>query len=146
MSALLRQAASTARASLLNDPSSSAGSRFRSSVSTASGSSSYPPPPSPTHESPFAFRPNNPRPYQSQYTTNNAHRGPSTNADYALKEDAFVNNAESQLDALISQGREVLGSLVEQRGWLKATRTRLLSAANGVKGGRQVIGWVERRT
>jgi len=46
---------------------------------------------------------------------------------------------------LIAQGREVLGSLVEQRGWLKGTKKRLLDAASGVKGGREVVGWVERR-
>lgn len=38
------------------------------------------------------------------------------------------------------------GDIRDQRGWLKGTRKRLLDAANGIKGGREVVGWVERRT
>lgn len=139
---LLPQSASTARSTLLGDPSSAPStSRLRSSVSAqshAATSSSLIPPSSPTHESPFSFRPNNPRPNQPYYQA-------PDRASHALREDTFANQAENQLDVLIAQGREVLGSLVEQRSWLKGTRKRLLDAANGVKGGREVVGWVERR-
>ncbi|KAL7417793.1 hypothetical protein BDY24DRAFT_335117 [Mrakia frigida] len=103
-------------------------------------SSSLIPPQSPTHESPFSFRPNNPRPHQQPH-----YQAPDR-MSHAHREDTFASQAESQLDGLIAQGREVLGSLVEQRGWLKGTKKRLLDAANGVKGGREVVGWVERRS
>jgi Golgi SNAP receptor complex protein 2 len=65
--------------------------------------------------------------------------------DHSLREESFASQAEAQLDLLIEQGRGVLGSLVEQRGWLKGTRKRLLGAAGGIRGGREVVGWVERR-
>ncbi|CED83229.1 Golgi SNAP receptor complex member [Phaffia rhodozyma] len=145
------QSASSARSNLLEQSAQTPTPRYRSNQSqpqpSSSSSSAYDPPSSPTRESPFSYRPNNPRPHQMNSSNGASLYSGTSNASaaYALREEGFVNNAETQLDLLISQGREVLGSLVEQRGWLKGTRKRLLDAANGIKGGRQVVGWVERR-
>ncbi|ODN94257.1 synaptobrevin [Cryptococcus wingfieldii CBS 7118] len=86
-------------------------------------------------ESPFAsdplFRPNNP---------------PTDRENFALREHSFLQESENSIDQYISQGRAVLENLVEQRGMLKGTRTRLLNAANTLGMSRETIGWVERRT
>ncbi|WVQ72460.1 hypothetical protein IAR50_002012 [Cryptococcus sp. DSM 104548] len=86
-------------------------------------------------ESPFAsdplFRPNNP---------------PTDRENFALREHTFLQESENSIDQYISQGRAVLENLVEQRGMLKGTRTRLLNAANTLGMSRETIGWVERRT
>ncbi|WFC97729.1 protein transport protein bos1 [Malassezia yamatoensis] len=64
--------------------------------------------------------------------------------NHALREHSFIQNTETQLDAFISQGRSVLGNLVEQRGILKGTRRRLLDAANTVGLSRELIGFIDR--
>lgn len=65
---------------------------------------------------------------------------------HALREHSFIEQTEAQLDAFISQGREVWESLTEQRHILKGTRRRLLDAANTLGLSRKVIGYVERRS
>jgi len=66
--------------------------------------------------------------------------------DHALREHTFIRNTETQLDAFIAQGQEVLHNLVDQRQMLKGTQRRLLSAANTLGLSRDVIGWIERRS
>jgi Golgi SNAP receptor complex protein 2 len=64
---------------------------------------------------------------------------------HALREHTFIQNAETQFDAFIAQGQEVLNNLVEQRQMLKGTQRRLLDAANTLGLSRNVIGWIEKR-
>lgn len=64
---------------------------------------------------------------------------------HALREHSFIQNSETQLDAFIAQGQEVLNNLVDQRQMLKGTQKRLLDAANTLGLSRNVIGWIERR-
>ncbi|CCA68651.1 related to Golgi SNAP receptor complex member 2 [Serendipita indica DSM 11827] len=64
---------------------------------------------------------------------------------HALREHSFIQNTETQLDAFIAQGQEVLNNLVDQRQILKGTQRRLLSAANTLGLSRDTISWIERR-
>jgi Golgi SNAP receptor complex protein 2 len=64
----------------------------------------------------------------------------------ALREHTFLQESERSIDAYIAQGQAALSNLVEQRGILKGTKTRLLDAANTLGLSRETIGWVERRT
>ncbi|KAE8271049.1 hypothetical protein A4X09_0g1300 [Tilletia walkeri] len=72
--------------------------------------------------------------------------GMSAREGHALREHSFVQQTEIQLDNFIAQGREVWGNLVEQRGMLKETQRKLLSAANTLGLSRDVIGYIERRS
>ena len=65
--------------------------------------------------------------------------------NYALHEHSFIQQTESRLDEFLSQGREVLDNLVDQRTMLKGTQRRLLDSANTLGLSRDVIGWIERR-
>ncbi|CAO1619921.1 unnamed protein product [Parajaminaea phylloscopi] len=66
--------------------------------------------------------------------------------NHALREHSFIQNTEAQLDAFIAQGREVWGSLTEQRDILKGTQRKLLDAANTMGLSRNVINMIERRS
>lgn len=92
-------------------------------------------PPSPLHESPFG-----------NSAAGGGYMGPNAREDYALREHSFIRESENNIDQYIAQGRAVLENLVEQRGILKGTRTRLLDAANTLGLSRETISWVERRT
>ncbi|CAD6889639.1 unnamed protein product [Tilletia controversa] len=72
--------------------------------------------------------------------------GMSAREGHALREHGFIQQTELQLDNFIAQGREVWGNLVEQRGILKETQRKLLSAANTLGLSRDVIGYIERRS
>lgn len=89
-------------------------------------------------------------PYSSLYKPNapNPHfpSGPNAREDFALREHTFLQESERSIDAYIAQGQAALSNLVEQRGILKGTKTRLLDAANTLGLSRETIGWVERRT
>jgi len=65
--------------------------------------------------------------------------GSSGREGMALREHSFIQNTEAQLDNFIAQGREVWGSLSEQRDILKGTQRRLLDAANTMGLSRDVI-------
>lgn len=137
---VLSQQTASSRASLLGTETLST-PRHRAHTSTSasnlgpSSSTRFELLSSETAESPFSYRPNNP-------TAN--HEGDLRNA-YSRREELFIDETDSKLDALIQQGQEIWGSLADQKGWLKGTRRKVLDAANGIKGGREVIGWVERR-
>jgi Golgi SNAP receptor complex protein 2 len=128
-----------ARNDLLSTTTTSSHSPYSASGSVTRRSSNHPnAPPSPIHESPFAssstsflFQPNHP---------------PSSREDFALREHTFLQESENSIDQYIAQGRAVLGDLMDQRGLLKGTKTRLLGAANTLGLSRETIGWVERRT
>ncbi|KAH7108198.1 golgi SNAP receptor complex member bos1 [Auriculariales sp. MPI-PUGE-AT-0066] len=129
---LLKLGASNARAledrNTLLGPSPSGSSAARQRLSATSPTAST------VSESPFGRAPT------PSYGT------PTLREDHALREHTFLNNTESQLDMFISQGREVLDNLVDQRNVLKGTHRRLLDAANTLGLSRDVIGWVERRS
>lgn len=97
---------------------------------------------------PSSSAPDNP--YSSLYRPNapNPHfpSGPNAREDLALREHTFLQESERHIDTYIAQGRAALENLVEQRGILKGTKTRLLDAANTLGLSRETIGWVERRT
>ena len=95
-------------------------------------------------ESPFQLhaRNNNPDPLAAYRMNDSAAAmfAPTNPREaHALREHSFIQHTEAQLDAFISQGREVLGNLVEQRGILKGTQRRLLDAANTMGLSRNVI-------
>lgn len=70
---------------------------------------------------------------------NGSGSGFSAREAHALREHSFVEQTENQLDAFISQGKEVWENLVEQRQILKGTRRKLLDAANTLGLSRDVI-------
>ena len=85
------------------------------------------------------------QPYEDPLAAYRAHALPySAREDHALREHSFIENTEAQLDSFITQGRAVLGNLVEQRGILKETRRRMLDAANTMGLSRELIGYIDR--
>lgn len=89
---------------------------------------------------------NDPRAAYKMNASAQAMFGGSARENHALREHSFIEQTEAQLDAFISQGREVWGNLTEQRHILKGTKRRLLDAANTLGLSRKVIGYVERRS
>ncbi|KZS98156.1 golgi SNAP receptor complex member bos1 [Sistotremastrum niveocremeum HHB9708] len=83
-------------------------------------------------ESPFQQAPNMP--------------STSLREDHVLREHTFMQNANSQLDDFLAQGKEVLDNLVDQRNVLKGTHKRLLDTAHTLGLSRDVIGWIEKRS
>lgn len=67
-------------------------------------------------------------------------------SDHAFRESDFLSRTESSIDDYISQGREALSNLVEQRQVLKSTQRRILDAANTLGLSRGVIRAIERRS
>jgi len=65
---------------------------------------------------------------------------------HALREHTFIQNTEARLDEFLTQGREALDNLRDQRNMLKGTQRRLLDAANTLGLSRDVIEWIERRS
>ncbi|KAJ7071983.1 synaptobrevin [Mycena amicta] len=58
---------------------------------------------------------------------------------HALREHSFIQNTEARLDEFLTQGRDVLDNLRDQRTMLKGTQRRLLDAANTLGLSRDVI-------
>lgn len=98
--------------------------------------------PSSTADNPYSslYKPNAPNPHFP------SSGGVDPRGDLALREHTFLQESERSIDAYIAQGQAALSNLVEQRGILKGTKTRLLDAANTLGLSRETIGWVERRT
>jgi Golgi SNAP receptor complex protein 2 len=70
----------------------------------------------------------------------------SLRESHALREHSFIHSTGAQLDDFISQGREVLDNLVDQRQILQGTQRRLAGAAETIGLSRDVIGWIETRS
>ncbi|PVF96771.1 V-snare-domain-containing protein [Serendipita vermifera] len=87
-----------------------------------------------------------PPPVESPFRGNTPDPVYASREQHALREHSFIQNSETQLDAFIAQGQEVLNNLVDQRQMLKGTQRRLLDAANTLGLSRNVIGWIERRS
>ena len=66
--------------------------------------------------------------------------------DYNIRENDFVRSTDNQLDAFLAQGSAILENLRDQRSFLKGTKKRLLDAANGIGLGKNVVGFIERRS
>jgi golgi SNAP receptor complex member 2 len=84
-------------------------------------------------------------PVESPFRGNTPDPVYASREQHALREHSFIHNTETQLDAFIAQGQEVLNNLVDQRQMLKGTQRKLLDAANTLGLSRNVIGWIERR-
>ncbi|KAF5393468.1 hypothetical protein D9757_000678 [Collybiopsis confluens] len=72
--------------------------------------------------------------------------GFSLREQHVLNEHSFIQQTEARLDDFLSQGREVLDNLRDQRNILKGTQRRILDTANTLGLSRDVIGWIERRS
>jgi hypothetical protein len=85
---------------------------------------------------------------QTEQHSESPFRGPSPfgiREAHGLDEHTFLQNAEQRIDDFLSQGKEALDNLIDQRNVLKGTQRRLLDAANTVGLSRNVIGWIEKR-
>ena len=91
------------------------------------------------------LRPQSEEHSESPFRAATPHGGFSSRERGALDEHSFLQSADNRLDEFISQGREVLDNLVDQRNMLKGTHKRLLDAAHTMGMSRNVIGWIERR-
>ncbi|CDS11968.1 hypothetical protein LRAMOSA04164 [Lichtheimia ramosa] len=67
-------------------------------------------------------------------------------SEFAMRESAFVDSTDSQLDDFITQAQNLLENLTDQHGVLKKTQKRLLDAANTLGLSKNVIRYIERRT
>ena len=85
---------------------------------------------------------------QTEQHSESPFRGPSPfgiREAHGLDEHTFLQNAEQRIDDFLSQGKEALDNLIDQRNMLKGTQRRLLDAANTIGLSRDVIGWIEKR-
>ncbi|KAL1928015.1 hypothetical protein VTP01DRAFT_3420 [Rhizomucor pusillus] len=71
---------------------------------------------------------------------------PMSRAEFAVRQSAFVDSTESQLDDFITQAQTMLENLTDQHGILKKTQKKLLDAANTLGVSKSVIRYIERRT
>ncbi|KAI8143197.1 hypothetical protein BJV82DRAFT_515186 [Fennellomyces sp. T-0311] len=67
-------------------------------------------------------------------------------SEFAMREAAFANNTDAQLDSFIDQAQNLLENLTDQHGILKKTQKKLLDAANTLGLSKNVIRYIERRT
>jgi len=91
------------------------------------------------------LRPHSEEHSESPFRGSTPQLGFSSRERGALDEHSFIQNTEQRLDEFLTQGREVLDNLVDQRNMLKGTQKRLLDAANTLGLSRDVVGWIERR-
>jgi Golgi SNAP receptor complex protein 2 len=115
---------------------------MRAGADAAAGSSSNP-----------LFRTSNPNfvPGQNGANSYSAYQSPyglgtdQTRENHALREQNFFGSANSTLDEYLERGRDVLGSLSDQREMLKGTQRKLYSVGTtmGISG--DTIRMVERR-
>ncbi len=83
---------------------------------------------------------------ESPFSGNNAaYTGPTAREDFALREHTFLQESENSIDAYLAQGRAVLQDLVDQKGMLRGTKRRLMSAGETLGLSREAIGWINRR-
>ncbi|KAF7727884.1 protein transport protein bos1 [Apophysomyces ossiformis] len=71
---------------------------------------------------------------------------PISRQDYLMREHAFAESTESQLDDYILQAQNILENLTDQHGILKKTQRKILDAANTLGLSQNVIRYIERRT
>lgn len=102
----------------------------------------------PSHHSTLhpGLRPQAEQHSESPFRTSSPNVGFGLREAHALDEHTFIQTAEQRIDDFISQGREALDNLIDQRNMLKGTQRRLLDAANTLGLSRDVIGWIEKRS
>ncbi|RCH92159.1 protein transport protein bos1 [Rhizopus azygosporus] len=71
---------------------------------------------------------------------------PLSRDEFALREQAFVNNTDSQLDDFIEQAQNLLENLTDQHNILKKTQKKVLDVANYLGLSQNVIRYIERRS
>ncbi|KAI9470073.1 MAG: hypothetical protein EXX96DRAFT_588706 [Benjaminiella poitrasii] len=71
---------------------------------------------------------------------------PLSRDEFAMREQSFVRNTDSQLDEFIGQAQSLLENLTDQHSILKKTQKKILDTANHLGLSQNVIRYIERRT
>ncbi|KAI8887687.1 V-snare-domain-containing protein [Backusella circina FSU 941] len=71
---------------------------------------------------------------------------PMSRDEFAMREQSFARNTESQLDDFIGQAQNLLENLTDQHGILKKTQKKILDTANHLGLSQNVIRYIERRS
>lgn len=71
---------------------------------------------------------------------------PTARDEFALREQSFARNTDTQLDDFIEQAQNLLENLTDQHNILKKTQKKILDAANHLGLSQNVIRYIERRS
>ncbi|KAI8980837.1 hypothetical protein BDB01DRAFT_795801 [Pilobolus umbonatus] len=71
---------------------------------------------------------------------------PMTREAFAMREEAFVHNTDSQLDDFITQAQNLLENLTDQHSVLKKAQKKILDTANYLGLSKNTIRYIERRS
>ncbi|CEP07862.1 hypothetical protein [Parasitella parasitica] len=71
---------------------------------------------------------------------------PLSRDEFALREQSFAHNTDSQLDDFIGQAQNLLENLTDQHSILKKTQKKILDTANHLGLSQNVIRYIERRS
>ncbi|CAO0790367.1 unnamed protein product [Mucor circinelloides] len=71
---------------------------------------------------------------------------PLSRDEFALREQSFARNTDSQLDDFIGQAQNLLENLTDQHSILKKTQKKILDTANHLGLSQNVIRYIERRS
>ncbi|KAG1139430.1 hypothetical protein G6F35_010160 [Rhizopus arrhizus] len=71
---------------------------------------------------------------------------PLSRDEFALREQSFARNTDSQLDDFIEQAQNLLENLTDQHNILKKTQKKILDTANYLGLSQNVIRYIERRS
>ncbi|OBZ86160.1 Protein transport protein bos1 [Choanephora cucurbitarum] len=85
------------------------------------------------------------RPNRSQAMPEHPYQ-PMSRDEFALREQSFARNTESQLDDFIGQAQTLLENITDQHTILKKTQKKILDTANHLGISQNVIRFIERRS
>ncbi|KAI9261928.1 hypothetical protein EDC94DRAFT_609263 [Helicostylum pulchrum] len=71
---------------------------------------------------------------------------PLSRDEFALREQSFARNTDSQLDEFIGQAQSLLENLTDQHSILKKTQKKILDTANHLGLSQNTIRYIERRS
>ncbi|KAI8637465.1 putative v-SNARE protein Bos1 [Parasitella parasitica] len=71
---------------------------------------------------------------------------PLSRDEFAIREQSFARNTDSQLDDFIGQAQNLLENLTDQHSILKKTQKKILDTANHLGLSQNVIRYIERRS
>ncbi|KAG2236381.1 hypothetical protein INT48_008363 [Thamnidium elegans] len=71
---------------------------------------------------------------------------PLSRDEFALREQSFARNTDSQLDEFIGQAQSLLENLTDQHSILKKTQKKILDTANYLGLSQNTIRYIERRS
>ncbi|GAA5809075.1 hypothetical protein MFLAVUS_002478 [Mucor flavus] len=71
---------------------------------------------------------------------------PLSRDEFALREQSFARNTDSQLDEFIGQAQNLLENLTDQHSILKKTQKKILDTANHLGLSQNTIRYIERRS